>query len=488
MIAVDVPEHLKGARELMLPYAPWPKQRIFHDSLAKYRLFGGSAGPGKSLSLMMEASLTANEWPWVSTLLLRRTFPELEGGMIRLFHEHIPRDLYQSFSEQKHIVTWHNGSITRFGSCDSKGAIYKYQGHEHVFVGWDELTQFHFAEWSAIYPWNRCAVQGSFSSMAGATNPIGIGLQWVKSLFYLRRPTAEMDDSQRRQYNPADYEFIGATYKDNPVYANDQEFIRNLRQLPKNLRAALKEGSWDTIAGSYFENFDQSRHVRSHAEILALLKPWHTRWISIDWGYAHNSAVYWNAQVENRTLTYREFVKNKMSAPKLAERIAELNQQETIESIYLSPDAYAKRSDEATIAEQLGSVLREKGLPYPARASDDRKGGAQLMFVMLENGSWLISESCESLIDVIPICVHDPDDPEDVLKWDGDDAYDASRYGIYSKLGPAKEPREERIAKKVTSIDPTIRAIQTRLAEAEADREEASAFGVKRSRFRGRLG
>ena len=97
---------------------------------------------------------------------------------------------------------------------------------------------------------------------------------------------------------------------------------------------------------------------------------------------------------------------------------------------------------------------------------------------MLDNGSWAISESCENLIAVLPICVHDPDDPEDVLKFEGDDAYDSSRYGLYSKLRPAVEPREFQIDKMVVSTDPTIRAIQARLAELDVDKRMGSLSGV----------
>ena len=30
-----------------LVYEPYPRQREFHESRAKYRLFGGAAGPGR---------------------------------------------------------------------------------------------------------------------------------------------------------------------------------------------------------------------------------------------------------------------------------------------------------------------------------------------------------------------------------------------------------------------------------------------------------
>ena len=39
---------------LVLPYTPFPRQQEFHRSPAKYRLFGGAAGPGKSKALLID--------------------------------------------------------------------------------------------------------------------------------------------------------------------------------------------------------------------------------------------------------------------------------------------------------------------------------------------------------------------------------------------------------------------------------------------------
>ena len=98
-----------------LPYRPFARQQEFHASAAKYRLFGGAAGPGKSKALLMEAILQANEHAGVNTLLMRRTFPELEGSLLLYFRRDVPRELYRSYNESKHTVTWWNGSTTRFG-------------------------------------------------------------------------------------------------------------------------------------------------------------------------------------------------------------------------------------------------------------------------------------------------------------------------------------------------------------------------------------
>ena len=56
-------------------YEPFNRQKEFHDSAAKYRLFGGAAGPGKTKALLYEAIYQAHLHPGVDTLLFGARFP-----------------------------------------------------------------------------------------------------------------------------------------------------------------------------------------------------------------------------------------------------------------------------------------------------------------------------------------------------------------------------------------------------------------------------
>ena len=276
-----------------LGYAPFPKQQQFHASPAKYRLFGGAAGPGKSKALLMEAILQAHEQPGANTLLLRRTFPELETSLLNYFRRDVPRELYASFNESKHVVEWKNGSTTRFGYCQSEHDVYQYQGAEFLFIDIDELTLFTLRQWQFLTSRNRCPVPGSFPCMAAATNPGNIGHAWVKSLWVDKKPAPGMEHSS--EHDPADYDFISARVTDNPIYAHDENYLKSLRQRPSHMRRAFLDGDWDVFAGQYFDRFDYTRNVARAEQID--WKPWWPRWISIDWGFEHASAAYWHAAV-----------------------------------------------------------------------------------------------------------------------------------------------------------------------------------------------
>jgi phage terminase large subunit len=453
-------------------YKPFPQQTAFHECGAKYRLFGGAAGPGKTTALLWEAMRQANRYPCVDTLLLRRTFPELEASLISYFRRVVPRDMYLSYNDTKHVITWPNGSTTRFGYSAGENDVYQYQGAEFLFIGVDELTLFTLGQWQFLTIRNRCARRGTHPNMAGATNPGNIGHAWVKALWIDKRPAPGMD--RPGQYHPDDYAFIRATLADNPIYKDDADYLKTLDALPRHLRQAFLEGDWNVFAGQYFDLFDVRRHTE-RAEQLAL-EPWWPRWISVDWGFEHPSAVYWHAaKPDGAVATYREFVANHLSPRMLAQAIAERSVDregrfERIGEVYLSPDAFARHTSESTIAEQLGDVLAQNGLPRPSPADDDRVGGWMLLYQMLEAGQWVIADNCAQLIECLPMLVRDPANVEDVLKTSGDDPADSARYGLKSRLAPGRAPIEQRIVQRISTADATSRAIWMQKFMAEERR------------------
>jgi hypothetical protein len=456
-------------------YEPFTRQREFHNSEAKYRLFGGAAGPGKTKALLYEAIYQAHLHPRVDTLLLRRTFPELEASIINYFRRDVPREVYEKYNESKHTVTWLNGSTTRFGYCENENDVYRYQGAEYLFIGVDELTHFTLKQWQFLTSRNRCRIKGAKPCMAGATNPGNIGHAWVKALWVDCVTAPGMDRPE--QYDPGDYEFIHATIADNPYFAHDDEYKKTLGQLPEALRRAFLDGEWDVYAGQYFDIFSAERHTVRAEQVQ--LEPWTPRWISIDWGFEHPSAVYWHAtRNDGVVVTYREFVQNRLSPRMLAAAIAErsidrLGRAERIRDVYLSPDAFAQRTADASIAEQLGDGLAAAGLPRPSPADNDRVGGWMLMYQALESNHWLIAENCPRLIENLPTLTRDPANVEDTLKCDGDDPADSARYGLKSALEPGRAPAEVLAAERITAVDPTSRAIWLKKFSAEESRRVA---------------
>src|SRR5438445_9446397 len=361
----DCKEYFRVEADDRIYYEAFPHQLQFHHSPAKYRLFGGAAGPGKTMALLYEAIRQAHNVPGSDSLLLRRTYPELESSLLAYFRRDVPRKLYKSYNESKHVVTWQNGSTTRFGYCRNENDVYQYQGAEFLFIGLDELTHFTLKQWQFLTSRNRCPIPGSVACMAGASNPGNIGHAWVKALWVDHQPPTGFDRPELYEEDKHEYVFVRAQLADNPIYANDAAYHRTLEALPEHLRRAFLEGDWNVFAGQYFDVFELGRHT-VRAEQLRL-EPWWPRWISIDWGFQHPSAVYWhcaipqnvtrdpwpvsrgdlaaessrgapNGEHGSRIVTYREFVQ-----PGLSPRMLVLGQR-TLASAVSIARAKSRRS------------------------------------------------------------------------------------------------------------------------------------------------
>lgn len=447
----------------------------FHSAPHKYRFYGGAVGGGKSMAILMDVVAQALVIPRWSCLILRRTLPELEQSQVQRLRALIPARLY-SWSEQKKTATFLNGSTIRFGYLENKGDATRYQGDEFGCIAFDEATQMPLDAWTYLTTRNRSTANGR-TNMIAASNPGGIGHQWVKALFVDKKPAAGME---AHEYDPTQYTFIPAKLGDNQhLLRKDPDYLKSLEKLPFGLRMALLEGSWDIHSGQYFECFDRSTHVVHDPG----LEYWYPRFIGVDWGYKHGCAAYWCAErPDGKIVVYRELVLSETPVGDIAAEIASLSGKEQIESIYLSPDAFAKRSEERSIAERFGGVFSSYGLPQPQVAVNSRITGWRYLHDLLANDNLLIHDSCSSLIEKIPQAIHDdrPGHEEDVLKQDGDDEIDAWRYAVCSRPRSPKKPYVVRLAEAVTAEEPTARAIQARAAKARLDRETVPYAGMRR--------
>lgn len=455
-------------------YQPWPKQAQFHSSRARYRLFGGAQGPGKSLALLWEAIIHCLRFPGSNSLLLRHTCPELDRGLIaHLDQQILAKDARiiggrKNFNRNDRIVRFPNGSTLQFGYCEAFKDVYRYDGPEYVFIGLDELTQFAYRIWEHFRLRNRCIVPGSRACMAGATNPGGENGEWVKALWIDRKRFPGMEEYQ---YDKDDYEFIPASVWDNPTYANDPEYIKNLQQMNPGLRAQRLEGRWDKFEGQFFTNWSPDRHIWDSRNTNWTIPTWWPRWISLDWGFAHHSAIHWHTIGEvlvpgettkrKLVMTYREMTVREKTAEQLGKLIAERTEGEKIQHLFAGADLFQRKESPHTLADQLGDELRKHGLPRPAPADSSGEGnytarvaGWNLMYQLLELDGWMVFDSCAETIKAIPSLIRNPEKLEDVKKAEtlADDIGDSLRMGLKSYLRPRSKPLELQLKEKIESI------------------------------------
>ncbi len=223
----------------------------------------------------------------------------------------------------------------------------------------------------------------------------------------------------------------------------------------------------DQFAGQYYDIFSPERHI-----MRCKPEAWHTTTIGIDWGFAHLSAVYWTSQISERLLAYyREFCGSGRSPRALAQEVCDRTppeQRPQVRHIYLSHDAFAQRTEQDTIADQMGQVFKQYGLPYPEPASKDPKGRAALLYDLMgpidpltehpRQTEVVFDPSCEELIKTIPMVCRDPKHIEKPLKFEGDDAFDGATHALTARMKTAKVPPEVQLMRQAEQIaDPTAR-------------------------------
>jgi hypothetical protein len=477
-------------------YDPYPKQRLFHASLAPHNFLGGAAGPGKTACGLVEHMVSCNEFnvddaPHVHTLMLRRTQPKLRATLVTRFEELIPKELYRTFDRTALRVTWGNNSSTNFGSMQYEHNAWDWQGQWRK-IFYDELCEFTFGQWNATSAWNRCPVD-SFCTKDGAGNPIGIGAPWVRRLFVEHRPCDEMDDEQRARYKASDYAYFPCTYLDNPIYARDPRFLANLNNYPKAIREALLNGSWDIVGGYFYGAWDDAENTCPPEECRP--ESWHKRWISGDWGFEHWAAIYWHYMDDYGVVrTYKE----RLVKHHDPEMLAELVIRESLDddgkmpkyvSFPFSHDAFADQTTKSyganpnSVAQRMARVMRPYALPMPMNSGNDKLGREQTMYNMLrrrvkcgktgdgipiERANWIISDDCPRLIECIKSAPRDEVHVEKIASFLGDDPLQGAGYGIYHILGgPAKKPREQLLREEIDAAPDERSKHWIRLRETE---------------------
>ncbi len=195
-------------------------------------LYGGAAGGGKSNALLM-AALQYVDVPGYSAILFRRTYSDLAlpGALMDRAHEWLDGTAAEWRDKDK---TWRfpSGATLSFGYLENENDKFRYQSAEFQFIGFDELTQFAESQYRYLFSrLRRLRGAGVPLRMRAASNPGGVGHEWVRARF--------LPDEGGHPERP----FIPAFLEDNP-YLDREEYELSLAQLDPVTRAQLRNGDW----------------------------------------------------------------------------------------------------------------------------------------------------------------------------------------------------------------------------------------------------
>lgn len=271
-------ERRRSGKTRWCPHSPTAKQRVFLQMDVDECLYGGAAGGGKSDALLM-AALEHVDQPNYSAILFRRTYADLAlpGAIMDRAFEWLSATP-AVWNGTKKQWRFPSGAVLTFGYLDTDRDKFRYQSAEFQYVGFDELTQ--FPEGSYKYLFSRLR-RGADSKvplrMRAATNPGGVGHEWVK-----------------RRFIDGVVPFVSARLDDNP-HADKESYLQSLAKLDSITRDQLEKGLWvQDSTGLVYRSFAERNII---AALPSGVAEWHFM-LGIDFGF-HDACAF-------VTLAYRD--------------------------------------------------------------------------------------------------------------------------------------------------------------------------------------
>ena len=434
-----------------------PKQKQFFASRKLFTGYGGAKGGGKTWAVRTKALLGAYNYPGIRILIMRKTYPELQSNHIEPMLKMIIPAI-ASYNGALHSIYFQNGSLIHFGHWSGESSELEYNGQEYDWIFMDEATQFTWRTFQFLGGLLR-GVNDIPKRMYITCNPGGVGHRWVKRLFIDKDYITGSDNPEENE-NPDDYLFIPATIEDNKaLLESSPNYVRNLAQMPENLRRAYRYGDWDSLGGNYFPEFSDGLHV---VEPFKIPPNW-KRYRAFDYGLDMFAVGWFAVDEEGRSYMYREYSESNLITQDAAKMMLNLTLPgEKIEVTFAPPDMWNRQKDSG---KTMAEIFMTCGVPI-VKADNNRVQGHMLIKDMLakrEDGtpSLLFFKTCSKTIDDIKDIQSDEKNPNDCAKDPHEVTHrvDAVRYYCISRTVAAEAER-----------------IQAEYAVEEDDEEEYDDF------------
>ena len=479
-------------------------QQAAINSFAELLCFGGSAGTYKTEFLLVDTLRDADK-PSFNGVILRTSFPELEGKIIPR-----ARDLFSgiaTYNDTKHIWKFASGATLKFAHLENDKAVYAHQGSEYSYIGFDEST--HRTEFQIRYMLSRLRSTDPsiFPRCRMATNPGGPGHKLHQHIFlggacpHCQTPVRLAGElykdatwlSDKKEINMTT-QYIFGVWDPNGLLP---DYGKQLMMQSGSLAKALLAGCWRSFEGQYYDIWEPRRNPRPMVIPRAMIgdQYWWTHWVGADYGFSGSSAAAYLFAMSPDGIVYcldEKIIQHRDVenwAKDIYERFCakkdDQDEPRSVAAMFLSPDCWNDRGDYRPLAGQMNEKLEKHGIGF-SKARNDRAGGAMLIYTMLQNGLLVIADTCKVIQESLESRIHDPDEPEKVLKVIGDpldDAFDGFRYGVYSYQYPANKPLALRINEatarefaKKTAMAPTMAFIKQQKMLAEEPEDNGPVF------------
>ena len=445
-------ERRRRARARETGHSSPPKFRGDNLAVQSYRgaewILSGPSETGKTWATLWLLDSLLRATPRSQAILARKLQVSITGTVLVTYKR--IQELRELLGEKPAVAyggekpewfNYDNGAKLWIGGLDNPNKILSGE-RDWIYV--NQAEELKVEDWEILT--TRCTGRGAVTKtpmLFGDCNP-GAEDHWI-----LKRPALHLFHS-RHEDNPSLFDDNG-----NKTEQGERTMTR-LDSLTGVRKSRLRDGKWVGAEGLFFEEWDEQLHT---CDPFRIPEDWPV-WGALDIGRAHPTA--WGALTENDGTIYliAEHVKNNWP---IASHCKAIRRQLAIRGIRATRikrtvaghDAFLRRVDGEGVSpadlyeravdletgEKIGIKLE--------RATVDRVAGANQLLELLGNREIGIAprlkifRTCTRTIATMTRMVHDPSDPEDVLKVDadvsgdgGDDPYDMLRYGVMVKFKP----------------------------------------------------
>lgn len=459
-------------------YKPSEFGRIFHGLTHNEALGGGSAGPGKSLTLLMDPMYqvavehercTNPEHPhplrWGESvgqaLHLRRTHPMLSDTISRSKRYFPAIDPGARYDAQQ--TTWHfsSGYRFKFGHCRHTDDYQAYMSNEYTHIGFDEVVQFEEDQYMQIAARIRTTdpVLRHMLKVRAMTNPqmVGSSMQgedftvknpfWVREYFVDPAPQGGVTLSKDIKLASGKVVqhtriYIKALLKHNPDPVFREQYEATLRNMKPHHRKALLDGDWYVQVGSYYgDPWDPNIHVCRPFKI----PPHWPQFRSMDWGFKKPGCIHWYAvDDDDNVFVHREYTFQGKSADQVAEDVKSIEKELGLwdernnRSKITGPadtQLWEERGD-GVKGESKARVFSKHRILWTKANKTSRQRNAELIYQRLADNhggtttpGLVIFQNCRNLIRTLPAIKSDPNNIDCPADGGEDHWHDSLGYG-----------------------------------------------------------
>ncbi len=364
-----------------LKFTPLKEQRLFIENKARFKIYGGGFGSGKTIAGAWHAFFLSMWYPKNFGLVGRMSYPELRDTTRREMlnlpiyidgkeYPLVESPLIKSFNKSENHLVFANGSEIVFRSLDD--AFHKIKS---LNLGWfwiDEATEANEEIWLGLE--GRLRRRGVPHVGLGTTNPEGHDYIWkrfIASATDITRIPSGKEGVPEKLRAYGNNSFLVTAYSSDNIHL-PKDYVPNLvARYPDEWVKRYVYGSFDTFSGLIYSMYRDEEPFLYDPAKQQIQSDWY-KFIALDWGYRNPTAIVWGAvDYDGNLWIYDEYYSGGKTVSEVAEIIKAKNNGKIIQQYLIDPST---RNRSGVTGRSIIDEFADAGIYFNPANNDVRAG------------------------------------------------------------------------------------------------------------------